>query len=151
MRRGFGLASTRSRRRSRRKNESRPGTASQPYTERSISHSFAAAYARLLGAYARHGLQHAPFAQYGSFTAGLQPVVGLAAAAKQAAGGRDARATPPHQFRHCLAPCFFLIRMSNSRSAISIITSRASVSKRENDRAFSNSRMRLRSSAFSAL
>lgn len=46
---------------------------------------------------------------------------------------------------------FFLMDISYSRSAMSIITSRASVSKREYASAFSNSRTRLRRDAFSSL
>ncbi len=111
----------------------------------------AAAYARGLRAYGIHLLQYAAPAQGGLHPAGPQPVVGLAAAAKQTARGRDFHAASADQFRHCLAPCFFLMDISYSRSAMSIITSRASVSKREYASAFSNSRTRLRRAAFSSL
>ena len=45
--------------------------------------------------------------------AGL-PYVAEGAAAKQAAGGRDAYATTPNQFRHCLAPSGMLFSFSGS-------------------------------------
>ena len=81
---------------------------------------------------------------------GFQLVESLAAMAKQTAGLRDLQAANPDQLRYCLAPGFFRMGMLKYSSARVIIKSRASVSRREKDRAFSNSLMRFFSWAFSS-
>ena len=82
---------------------------------------------------------------------GLRLVEGLTAMAKQPDDEGDLQAAPADQFRRYLAPDFFLIDMSKYSSALSIIMSRARVSRRENSNAFSSSRLRFLNAAISCL
>ena len=82
---------------------------------------------------------------------GLRLVEGLTAMAKQPAYECDGKAALEDQYHGCLAPDFFLMGTSKYSSALSIIRSRANVSRRENCNAFSKSRLRFFKSAISFL
>ena len=81
---------------------------------------------------------------------GFRLVESLTATAKQTAGKRDFQAAPADQLRYCLAPDFFRMGILKYSSARVIIKSRASVSRREKDKAFSSSLTRFFSRAFSS-
>ena len=97
-----------------------------------------------------HVLHYEAFTLHFFFKIGFQLVESLAAMAKQTAGDRDFQATIPDQFLDYLAPDFFRMGMLKHSSARVISRSRASVSKREKDKAFSNSLMRFFNCAFSS-
>ena len=98
-----------------------------------------------------HIIQQKPLTLDLRSNVGLGLVPGLTGMAKQTAREGDLKAAPLNQFRHCLAPDFFLIGMLKYDSALSINKSRASVSNLEKAKAFSSSLMRFFKAAFSSL
>ena len=110
-----------------------------------------AADAGILTANLQDGIHKAALTEHIMLNVGLSLVEGPTATAKQPADERHLEAAPADQLKSYLAPDFFRIGMSKSSSALSIIMSRARVSRRENSRAFSNSRLRFLSCAISSL
>lgn len=112
---------------------------------------FLPAYTRIFDTDITDSIQHETFPMYLTLNVSLWLVVGLTTMVKQTAGKRNFQVGLTDQFRYDLAPDFFLIGMLKSSSARIIISSRASVSSLEKDRAFSSSLMRFFNWTFSSL
>ena len=112
---------------------------------------FIAAYARILFTDRSDILYYLSLTGCLCFNVGLRLVEGLTTMAKQPAYECHLQAALEDQLHCYLAPDFFRIGMSKYSSALSIIMSRARVSRRENSSAFSSSRLRFFNSAISFL